>query len=153
MFIVICTVVLFCSWGYLIWSNWESNKLIRFPPYGFDTCPIGYVLNESQMCEPKKDYTNFVKNKKAPTSVRPILPENTNGKTVCDLWETVQSESGSLIWDAIPNKYSHKNPNNNEMFDVLNKCCKDGNKSCNNLKFSRLIGMNDLTIEDEEKEE
>lgn len=153
MFVVICTVVLFCSWGYIIWSNWKSDKLVRFPPYGFDSCPIGYVLDQNgTKCNGKDDYDRFYS--PAATSAKPEPPAETNPNSiqVCNLFNRVQGEDGGgtkMIWDGIPNKHSHKDWTNNKMYKLLESCCTEGEKKgCNQLQFSSVIGQPDSTLDE-----
>lgn len=151
MFVVICTIVLFCSWGYIIWSNWNSEKLVRFPPYGFDSCPIGYVLDKNgTKCEPKDDYVRFNNTSGQSVSVDSTIA-NPNSNQVCALFKRVQNDDNSntrLIWDGMPNKHSHKDWVNNKMYKILNDCCKGNEKGCNQLQFSSVIGQPDSTLDD-----
>lgn len=152
MFVVICTVVLLCSWGYIIWSNWNSDKLVRFPPYGFDSCPIGYVLNEQgTSCQGKVDYNDFF-NGGSSVKSQPVMQSHPTSLQVCKMFEDVQKESGdNMIFDGIPNKHSHKDWTNNKMYSLLNNCCDHENdedkKGCNSLQFASVIGQPDSTLD------
>ena len=141
-FVIVCTVVLFCSWGYLIWSNWKGKGYaVRFPPYGFDPCPIGYILKTNGKCDPKEQTRRITKDLQ--NSIDSISSKITS-QSVCNMYRDYQGENSDykFIYDGVPSKYSHKNHGQLNTNILLKKCC-DGNAesgSCNTLMYTQYIG-------------
>jgi hypothetical protein len=154
IFIIICTVVLFCSWGYIIWTNTKSEKLIRFPPYGFDPCPIGYIINEQSKdkneCMRKNNYQSQDKNITTTDRLQfSGLSENITPNKICNFFDK-NKNNNKYIWDGIPTHYSHKDPTLNQMHKLLENCCEtkdETNENCDNKQFSSLFGHHDLTLD------
>ena len=120
-FVIVCTVVLFCSWGYLIWSNWKGKGYaVRFPPYGFDPCPIGYILKTNGKCEQKEQTRKIID---LENSVDKISSKITS-QSVCNMYNDYQGEESDykFIYDGVPSKYSHKNHSELNTNIHLKKC-------------------------------
>jgi hypothetical protein len=151
-FVVVCTVVLFCSWGYLIWTNWKGKGYaVRFPPYGYDPCPIGYVLKTNSTgtkCH-RKEQTRKITDGLADT-VDKISPKIT-AQSVCDMYKDYQGESSSMfIYDGVPSKYSHKDHSQLKTNVLLKDCCdsNSGSGSCNTLMYTQYLGGNNDDLSD-----
>lgn len=140
LFVVLSTVVLLCSWGFIIYSNWEgSNKMIRFPPYGYDSCPIGYYLNHlGTQCEPKAQLTHIGHTRLPTIDVNPAANTTLNKTKVCNLFKEYNDEL--TAWDGLPTKATYKNPQLSKAYTILNNCCTDLGNTCSSLDFSRIIG-------------
>lgn len=156
-FVIVCTVVLLCAWGFMIYTNWKGKDYaIKFPPYGYDICPIGYRKGTTtNKCESKGDLKKYFTN----------MPENVNineqtvdpkysSKQLCAFFNEAkkhEQDSGKIIWDGLPTKKSHPNVEDNTVYKLLNSCCEniDGSDDdtisaqCNSLQFSKILSGTD----------
>jgi hypothetical protein len=160
-FVVICTVVLFCSWGYLIWTNWKGGDyIIRFPPYGFDACPIGYYIHGSK-CKPKTQSKKVVDKYDEETILNPYTGNSFTSDRICSFYDNYgkdgvtvdengikryssNSLAGKKIMDGFPTANSHRNYDDTKMWDVISSCCESGGdkSKCNKRTVNMLIGSN-----------
>ena len=151
IFIVICTVVLLSSWGFIIYSNYKSkSSVIQFPPYGYDNCPIGtnYDHNKKKCTSRLKNYLN---NPKLEVDSNEAAGELITSNNVCSFFNKYKDNTGSPVaWDGLPTIHTHKYPENNKVHQLLSECCSpDGKNSCNSLDFSRLINeQNEISLDE-----
>jgi len=142
IFIVICTVVILSSWGFIIYSNFKSkSSVIQFPPYGYDNCPVGTNYNQDS-----KKCVYRLKHYRTDSDVTPVDKNDAAGElmtsdTVCSFFNKYKDNTGSPVaWDGLPTASTHKYPENNKVHQLLSECCSSsGKNSCDSLKFSRLI--------------
>jgi hypothetical protein len=147
LFVVLCTVVLLCSWAFMIYSNWKGkSQVVRFPPYGFDECPIGYRLDESGSNCTSKDQLGKVYND-IPTNVpaNSAAHSKLTSKNVCTFFEEYK-DKGTLAWDGLPTKSTYKDPQASKVRKILDNCCTAGGNTCSSLDFSRIIGADDKDV-------
>lgn len=149
IFLVIFTVVLFCSWGYIVWANWKGkNYIIKFPPYGLDTCPIGYILTneDSTKCNPKHQLTKI--------NTSQLTPIDSNkSKDLCQ-FVTTHLDKQSTLWDGVPNKYTHLNATSSKVRKLLKNCCNpDGSTTCDLDDFATFMGSSDYDAQGEDKDQ
>ena len=153
IFIVICTVVLLSSWGFIIYSNYKSkSSVIQFPPYGYDNCPIGTNLNPiSGKCNYK------LKHYLGDSDINPVEKNAAAGQAmtsreVCSFFNEYNKEDSKhiLAWDGLPTSSTHRYPENNKVYQLLSECCDStGKNSCNSLDFSRLINeKNEISLDE-----
>lgn len=152
-FVIVCTVVLLCAWGFMIYTNWKGKDYaIKFPPYGYDICPIGYkqsTRNDKQ-CEKKSDLSKYFTN--MPKTVN--INEDTvnlqySSKDMCNFFNKAKEET--VIWDGLPTKKSHPNIEDSTVYQLLNSCCEKAEGSaddqvssrCNSLQFSKILSGTD----------
>ena len=146
LFVVLCTVVLLCSWAFMIYSNWKSQRnMIQFPPYGYDECPIGYRLDitDNTKCTPKLHTKEIRKDSMDSVSVNPAANDKMTSNNVCAFYNAYK-ENSTLAWDGLPTKSTYKDPEASKARQILDGCCADGTNTCSSLDFSRLIGKSDL---------
>lgn len=157
-FVIVCTVVLLCAWGFMIYTNWKGKDYaIKFPPYGYDICPVGYKQSTSnaKVCERKADLSKYFTR----------MPENVNinektvdmqysSKELCNFFNDAkkhEQNSGKVIWDGLPTKKSHPNVEDSTVYQLLNSCCEKAEGStddqvssrCNSLQFSKILSGTD----------
>ena len=141
IFTILFTVVLFCSWAYLIWSTWKGKSaFVKFPPYGMDVCPFGFDLtSDGNTCSRIPDY---------PTGS--AVEKIGGSQDICDVYDK-SGGTPDVFYDGVPIKgKSHLKTTNVE--DLSNKCCDSNRKlvSCkmdsdNAKNFALLRGVSHNT--------
>lgn len=143
LFIVLCTVVLLCSWSFIIYTNWKGRSdLVKFPPYGYDDCPIGYQLDkDGTKCEKKSHLSKIFSAPADPFNKNVAAHHKLTSKSVCEFYNLYKNHDKKLAWDGLPTKSTYKDPEASKVRRVLDHCCgDDGTNTCSTLDFSRLIG-------------
>ena len=159
IFVVVCTVVLFSSWGYLIWSNWKGRGYaVRFPPYGYDPCPIGYYLNKMSSGDKcvRKDQTKKTIDYYT-QDITPLPHSASDGSNICDIYNKYQNpmdkedQHAKYIYDGIPSISSHKGHNTLETNVLLSGCC-NGIGKCDYARFNQYTRGAKYELKDPEEE-
>ena len=136
--VVLCTVVLLCSWSFMIYSNWKGKKdVIQFPPYGYDECPIGYKLdsNDINKCTAKEQLKHIRKAPELQVAVNPAAREKMTSTNVCNFFKEYKDGNKPFAWDGLPTKYTYKDPEASRVREVLDGCCFSGTNKCSSLDF------------------
>ncbi len=147
LFVVLCTVVLLCSWAFMIYSNWKGkNQVVRFPPYGFDECPIGYRLNDKgDKCDAKDQLTNVYTGHVKDVTNNSAAHSKLTSSDVCTFFKEYKDKE-KLAWDGLPTKSTYKDPQSSKVRKILDNCCTAGGNTCSSLDFSRIIGSDDKDV-------
>lgn len=161
IFVVVCTVVLFSSWGYLIWSNWKGRGYaVRFPPYGYDPCPIGYYLKKmitgDNKCVKKNQTKNTIDHYDK-DEIAPLPQSASNGSNICAIYDKYQEtinpkdQHAQYIYDGIPSISSHKGHNTLETNVLLSGCCS-GIGKCDYTRFNQYTRGTEIELKNPEEE-